>query len=349
MTRKTDRSQQPDDTIVTVGPVRFGADPFPVIAGPCTIESADQLRTIASAVADAGANVLRGGTTADGSSPYGYRGLGPDGIKMLVEAGKEHGLPVVTQVTEPDDVELVAEHVDLLELAASNMQNFELLRVVGQSNRPVLVKRAPSATIDEWLWAAEYVLAEGNTQVVLCERGIRTFGERATLDLASVATVKERSHLPVLVFPSHAVGSRSHVARLSLAALGVGADGLVVEVHPDPDHAVGNPGMQVDLGEFTDLMASLGVHRLRTGIDAIDRSIVRLLAERTEISLAIGEVKARRGEPIRSLEREAELLDVIRREAATRNLDPAFAQGIFEAILEHSREEQKRMRSGDDS
>lgn len=346
MTRKAERNDTDANTVVAVGSVLFGEDPFPVIAGPCTIESVDQIDSVADVVAAEGASVLRGGTTPDSSSIYGFAGLGSAGVAMLVEAGRRVGLPTVTQVNEPADVAAVAHHVDLVEIAASNMQNFELLREVGQTDRPVLVKRAPSATVDEWLWAAEYVLAEGNDRVILCERGIRTFGgAAATLDLGAVTVVKERSHLPVLVFPSHAVESGKHVANLALAALGVGADGLVVEVHPSPAAARSNPGGHIDLGEFRDLMASLGVHRLRTGIDTIDRQIVELLAERARLALAIGEVKAGRGEPIRSPEREAELLDIVRRHADAHGLDPAFAQAIFESILDHSRRAQQAQRN----
>lgn len=251
-------------------------------------------------------------------------------------------LPTVTQVHEPHDVENVAEKVDMLEVASGNMQNFELLRVLGATHKPVLLKRAPSATIDEWLWAAEYVLAEGNDQLVLCERGIRTFGEGPTLDLTSVAVLREKTHLPIIVLPSHAAGTRSRVAPLALAAQGVGAHGLAVEVHADPDSAYTNSEQLIDIAAFADLMNSLGVTLMRGDVDEIDRDIVMLLAERQRLAVEIGRIKLEKGMPLRSPEREAELLDVIRQAALEHHLDTDLVVQMFELVLEGSRAAQKR-------
>lgn len=344
MARKIDRTSD-HNTVVAVGPVMFGADHFPVIAGPCTIESEDQILAIAQAVAESGASALRGAAVLTGPSAYGFAGLGDAGIDLLVAAGKQVGLPVITQVNDLQQLEAWADKVDMVEIGSSNMQNFELLRMVGQSKVPVLVKRASSATIDEWLWAAEYVLAEGNDQVVLVERGIRTFGESPTLDLTSVAMVKERSHLPVLALPSHAVASRSLVSRLTLAAHGVGADGAIVEVHPDPDASLSNPENQIGFEAFAQLMHDLGVSRLRTGIDAIDHELVGLLAQRQRLALRIGAVKAETGAPVHSPDRETELLDRISTRASELGYSDEIVRKIYELILEASRRGQEDLRS----
>jgi chorismate mutase len=234
---------------------------------------------------------------------------------------------------------------DMIEIGAGNMQNFELLREVGQQERPVLLKRGPSATIDEWLWAAEYILAEGNDQVVLCERGIRTFADDDTLDISSVPIVKERTHLPVIVLPSHSAGSRARVVPLALAAQGVGADGLAVEVHPAPDQALVNSAGQLAASEFAQLMEALGINRMRKAIDLVDRDIVRMLSRRRDLALEIGRVKAERGMSVRSPAREAELVAVIRDEAALQKLDPEQVEAVFQVILAGSRAEQRRLRS----
>jgi 3-deoxy-7-phosphoheptulonate synthase len=345
MERKADRTRTEARTVVRVGDVRFGHDPFPVIAGPCVIETEDQIRQAAESVAAAGGSMLRGGTSVAGASPYGFRGLGSAALSMLRSAGDEVGLPVVTQVIEARNVDEAAEHADMLEVGAGNMQNFELLKAVGKQARPVLLKRGPSATIDEWLWAAEYVLAEGNDNVVLCERGIRTFADGDTLDISSVPVVKEMTHLPVIVLPSHSAGSRARIVPLALAAQGVGADGLAVEVHPDPEQARVNPEGQLDRAQFTGLMEALGINRMRKAVDLVDREIVRLLARRRDLALAIGKVKAGRGMPVRSPAREAELLAVIREEAELQDLDPEQVEAVFQLVLASSRTEQRRLRT----
>ena len=226
-------------TVVKVGGVRVGGGRPVVIGGPCVIEGRESLLEAARATKAAGADMLRGGAFKPRTSPYSFQGLGEEGLRYLAEAREATGLPVVTEVMEPDQVELVAHYADMLQIGARNMANFPLLRRVGQATRPVLLKRGFSATIEEWLMSAEYVMAHGNPNVVLCERGIRGFdpATRFTLDLTAVPLIKELSHLPIIVDPSHGTGRRSLVARMALAGLAAGADGLIIEVHPDPDRA----------------------------------------------------------------------------------------------------------------
>ncbi len=338
MERKAHRRIGTPPTIVEVGPVRIGHDLFPVVAGPCAVESEAQINTVAEAVAEAGASVLRAGAWKSSSSPYDFHGLGERAVDMLVAAGAAVGLPTVTQVLEASHVELAADSVDMLEIASGNMQDFELLRTAGRSGRPVLLRRGPSATLDEWLWAAEYLLAEGNDQVVLVERGIRTFGggDGDTLDIGAVPTLKETTHLPIMVDPSHTSGGAARVRPLALAAQGVGADGLIVEVHNQPEVAR-TSSSQLGVGAFEDLMTALGISRVRRHIDQIDRQIVRLLARRQDLSLQIGRVKRVRGMPVHIPEREQELLEIIREEALHLGIDVDHAVSLFELVLAESK------------
>src|SRR5437868_2238779 len=270
------RECKAERTVVEVGDVRIGADETVVIAGPCSVESRTQLLTTAHAVKRAGATMLRGGAYKPRTSPYDFQGLGLAALRLLAEARTETGLPVVTEVLDTEDVDTVAEYADMLRVGARNMQNFALLRRLARTPRPVLLKRGPSATIKEWLLAAEYLLAGGNAQVVLCERGIKSFETemRNTLDLAAVARVRELSHLPVIVDPSHATGRRSLVPAAAKAALGVGADGLIIEVHPDPDRALSDGPQSLDLAGFARMMQSLHepLRRIARAADAPARS-----------------------------------------------------------------------------
>ncbi|HXU44174.1 MAG TPA: 3-deoxy-7-phosphoheptulonate synthase [Thermoanaerobaculia bacterium] len=254
-----DRRTKAEDTVVRVGSVTIGGGEPVLIAGPCSVESEEMLLEVARAVAAAGADMLRGGAFKPRTSPYDFQGLGVKGLKILAEARRDTGLPVVTEVMSWEEVPLIARYADMLQIGARNMQNFALLRAAGRSGKPVLLKRGGGATIDEWLHAAEYVLAHGNDQVVLCERGIRTFerATRHTLDLNAVAIVRERTHLPVLVDPSHAAGVRSIVPALALAGLAAGAQGIMVEVHPDPDHALSDGAQSLRPDEFADLAARI--------------------------------------------------------------------------------------------
>jgi 3-deoxy-7-phosphoheptulonate synthase len=225
---------------------------FTLIAGPCSVESRDQLLTTADVVAAAGATMLRGGAYKPRTSPHSFQGLGRTGLALLAEARAQTGLPVVTELTDVREIDAVLEVADVIQIGARNMQNYALLTAVGRSGRPALLKRGPAATVDELLLAAEYILCEGNEHVTLCERGIRTFerSTRYTLDLSAVPVLKERTHLPVIVDPSHAAGRRELVKPLSLAAVAAGADGLIVEVHPHPAEALSDGPQQLSTAEF---------------------------------------------------------------------------------------------------
>ncbi len=347
MERQATRQGRSQRTVVEVGETRFGHDPFPVIAGPCAVESEEQINTVAEWVADNGASVLRAAAYRQGNSPYFFQGLKLEGAKLLAAAGRRVDLPVAMPIMEERDLEEAGDLVDLLEIHHGSMQNFELLRVAGRFQKPVMLRRGPSATLDELLWAVEYLMAEGNDQVILVERGIRTFGagHRDTLDITAVPQLKETSHLPVLVDPSHASGGAERVPPLALAAQGVGSDGLIVEVHPHPENAKTEGPRQLDLTEFAELTVQLGISRLRSRIDLVDREIVRLLARRQKLALEIGRAKADRGWSVKSPNREAEMLEMVRKEAMLRDLDPDRMESLFNVVLEGSRQAQKEMRS----
>ena len=234
------REFRPADTVITVRDTKVGGGHFALIAGPCSVETPDQVLTAARAVKAAGGAMLRGGAFKPRTSPYAFQGLGVDGLKMMAAARDETGLPIVTEVMDPRDLDIVAGYADVLQVGARNMQNFLLLAELGKLNKPVLLKRGPSATIEELLMAAEYIVKEGNRDVILCERGIRTFetATRNTLDIAAVPIIKLASHLPILVDPSHATGRLDLVLPLSLSAVAAGADGVIVETHPNPEHAL---------------------------------------------------------------------------------------------------------------
>jgi 3-deoxy-7-phosphoheptulonate synthase len=254
-----DRRQHPEGTIVKVGQVEIGGSRPVIIAGPCSVESEEMILETAVAVAAAGADMLRGGAFKPRTSPYDFQGLGVKGLKYLAEARERTGLPVVTEVMSWEEVPLVARYADMLQIGARNMQNFALLRAAGRSLKPILLKRGGGGTIEEWLHAAEYILSHGNPNVVMCERGIRTFerATRHTLDLNAVALVRERSHLPVIADPSHAAGARNIVPALTLASLAAGAQGVIVEVHPDPDQALSDGAQSLDFPGFAKLAAQI--------------------------------------------------------------------------------------------
>jgi 3-deoxy-7-phosphoheptulonate synthase len=253
------REFHPKDTIVEVDGVTIGGDEVVVMAGPCAVESEEQVFATARAVKEAGAKILRGGAFKPRTSPYQFRGLGENGLKLLAAAGKENHMPVITEVMAPHDVELVAKYVDILQIGARNMQNFVLLDEVGKVKKPVLLKRGLSSTIEEWLLAAEYILAQGNEQVILCERGIRTFETytRNTLDISAIPIIEKVSHLPVVADPSHGTGKWYLVIPLALAAVAAGADGLLIEVHPNPDSALADGPQSLTFENFRLLMSQL--------------------------------------------------------------------------------------------
>ncbi len=253
------REFHPQNTIVKVNNLAIGSDEIIIMAGPCAVESEDQLLVTAQAVKAAGAHILRGGAFKPSTSPYHFRGLGEEGLKLLARAREETGLPVITEVMTPTDVELVASYADILQIGARNMQNFTLLDEVGKINKPVMLKRGLSSTIQEWLLAAEYILTQGNEQVVLCERGIRTFETytRNTMDISAIPIIKKVSHLPIIADPSHGTGKWYLVAPLALAALAAGADGLMIEVHPNPDLALKDGAQSLTFDNFQRLTFQL--------------------------------------------------------------------------------------------
>jgi 3-deoxy-7-phosphoheptulonate synthase len=255
------RAFKPEGTIVSVGDVRVGGDEVIVMAGPCSAESDGQVNAVAAAVKKAGAKILRGGAFKPRSSPYSFQGLGEEGLRMLKAAANQHDLKLVSEVMDISQIDLVDRYADIFQLGARNMQNFTLLRELGRARKPVLLKRGISATIEEWLLSAEYILAGGNTQVILCERGIRTFESytRNTLDISAIPVVKKRSHLPIIADPSHGTGRRDKVAPMARAAVAAGADGLIIEVHCDPDHALSDGAQSLFPQQFDRLMAELRI------------------------------------------------------------------------------------------
>jgi len=253
------RETQTEDTIVSVGNVKIGGSQLVVIAGPCAVESKDQIMETAAQVRESGAVILRGGVYKSRTSPYAFQGLGMKGLEFLKAAGEANGMPVVTEAVSPELAVQMMDLTDMFQIGARNMQNIELLKKVGVLGKPVILKRGPSATIEEWLLSAEYMLAAGTKDIILCERGIRTFetNTRYTLDISAVPVVKELSHLPVIVDPSHAVGFRDKVSAAGLAAVAAGADGLSVEVHPQPDKALSDGAQSLYPEQFNKLMRDI--------------------------------------------------------------------------------------------
>ena len=253
------REFQPQDTVIKVDDVTIGGEVLVVMAGPCAVETEEQLLEAARAVKAAGATILRGGAFKPSTSPYSFRGLGKKGLELLAQASKETGMPVITEVMTPQDVELVSRYADILQVGTRNMQNFILLDEVGKTQKPVMLKRGMSATIQEWLLSAEYILVQGNRQVMLCERGIRTFETytRNTMDISAIPIIKKLSHLPIIADPSHGTGKWHLVTPLSLAAVAAGADGLMIEVHPSPDQALKDGAQSLTFDNFQQLMAQV--------------------------------------------------------------------------------------------
>ena len=264
------RTFKREDTVITIGDVRIGGDEVIVIGGPCSAETEEQVQSTAAAVKRAGAKVLRGGAFKPRSSPYSFQGLGEEGLRLLKSAADRHNLKLITEVMDISQLELIERYADILQVGARNMQNFTLLRELGHSKTPVMLKRGLSATIEEWLMSAEYILAGGNMNVMLCERGIRTFESytRNTLDISAIPVVQKLSHLPIIVDQSHGTGKRDKVAPMARAAVAAGADGLIIEVHCDPDHALSDGAQSMFPAQFDRLMAEL-----RIIAPAIGRSI----------------------------------------------------------------------------
>ncbi len=265
------REFNPDNTAFPIGPNTVGGKELVIMAGPCSVESRSQIIETAHAVKEAGAHILRGGAFKPRSSPYSFQGLGEEGLKYMAEAREETGLPIITEVMEPAQVPLICEYADILQIGARNMQNYALLHAVGKSQHPVLLKRGMSSLIEEWLMCAEYILSHGNTRVMLCERGIRTFEKytRNTFDINAIAVAKQMSHLPVIADPSHATGKWEYVASAAKAAVAAGADGLIIEVHPRPDEAMSDGIQSLKPEKFAAL-----VREMRRVAEAVDREIL---------------------------------------------------------------------------
>lgn len=363
------REHHPDRTRVKVRDVVIGGGaPVAVMAGPCAVESREQLTATARWVKREGATILRGGAFKPRSSPYAFQGLEVEGLKLLADVRDEVGLPIVTEVTNPADVPVFEEYVDMLQVGARNMQNFVLLKAVGRSRLPVLLKRGLSATIEEWLMAAEYVLAAGNPNVVMCERGIRSYdpSTRNTLDLAAVPVLRERTHLPVIVDPSHATGHRSLVRPMAVAGAAAGADGLIIEVHPDPPKARSDSEQSLSFPEFGDLMDDLrrfeylrqpsaasiapgaqapvivpgDLERLRARIDDVDARMAALLEERAELAVAVQQTRSD-GDHGHDVSRERALLQRAM-SAEGGLLLPEEREQVFGAIIRVARSAQRR-------
>lgn len=359
------RAVRPSGTVVRVGALEIGGVEFVVAAGPCAVEDAAQMHEAADAVARAGARLLRGGAYKPRTSPYAFQGLGEEGLCLLAEAGRAAGLPTVTEVIAAEDVPLVARYADVLQVGARNVQNFALLKALGTAGKPVLLKRGMSTTIDELLMAAEYIVGHGNPNVILCERGIRTFenATRNTLDLNAVAVLKLRTHLPVIVDPSHGTGRRELIAPLAKAAAAVGADGLIVEVHPWPERALSDGAQSLTPDAFASLMreiaghlavegrslgsapapdvASSAISAYRDRIDEIDAALIDLLNRRAHMAAHIGRVKGATGVAVYCPTRER---DVLERVSALANgpLGPDAVARLFSAIMTETRAIQTR-------
>jgi len=253
------RETKPEPTIIEVNGIKIGSDQLAIFAGPCSVESEDQMEKVATDLEKVGVKLLRGGAFKPRTGPYAFQGLGEEGLKILEKTAKRHGMATCTEVLDPRDVELVEKHADILQIGARNMQNFTLLKEVGHTKKPVFLKRGMSATVEEWLLAAEYILAGGNPNVILCERGIRTFEQyvRNTLPIATVPRVKELSHLPIIVDPSHGVGKKRLIPAMCKAAIAAGADGLMIEVHPNPSEALSDGGQSLVPEQFAELLEDI--------------------------------------------------------------------------------------------
>lgn len=334
----------------------FGSGRPVVIAGPCSVESEEQIMSTAQAVKAAGATLLRGGAFKPRTSPRSFQGLGAEGLRLLARAGRTTGLPVVTEVMDTADIDLVAESAAVLQIGSRNMQNFALLKQVGRCGKPVMLKRGLSATIQEWLGAAEYITAAGNDQVILCERGIRTFETytRNTLDLSGAVAAGSLSGFPVVVDPSHAAGRRDLIPALSRAALAAGVDGLMVEVHPNPAEALSDADQQLDFAGFRALMGELGllppdalgtVADCRAEIDRTDDQLMALLARRLRIAQRVGHLKQQAGLAPLQPEREDALLQRLAAMAPS-PVDPREVQEVWRSIIAMCRQVQV-MEQGD--
>jgi 3-deoxy-7-phosphoheptulonate synthase len=340
---KSHRRPGVETTVVAAADVRFGDGAFPVLAGPAAVESEEQIMASAFAVSNAGGLVLRSATYLPDDIAGPVTPLAEEGLWLLEHASGATGLATSTFVFESGQVDPAAEHVDILEIGPSRMGDQGLLSAVGMTGLPVIVHRGATATVDEWLTAADAVLS-GGAPVILCERGSDGFDPRTsgTVDISAVAVVQRLSHLPILVNPAPTVGSLELIGPLALAARVAGADGLMIAVHPDPEAAGFRSGGHLDFDGFAILMESLGIPSLRDEIDRVDRELLKLIARRLNSSVGIGQIKASRGLPMESPSREAELIDEARVDAEAIGLDPDYIEDIMRVVLKHSKAAQQK-------
>ncbi|ODA40356.1 bifunctional 3-deoxy-7-phosphoheptulonate synthase/chorismate mutase [Desulfosporosinus sp. BG] len=341
---------------IEVKGVTVGGKEIILMGGPCAVESSIQMKQSAETVKKAGGRILRGGVFKPRTSPYSFQGLGREGLNYLVQAAREQDLLCVTEVIDAQSLELVVDQIDIIQIGARNMQNFELLKMVGKINKPIILKRGLSATIEEWLLAAEYILSAGNPNVILCERGIRTYepSTRNTLDLSAVGVAKELSHLPVIVDPSHAAGRRDLISSLSKAAIAAGADGLLIEMHPNPAEATSDGPQSLYPEQFVQLARELGIvagsvnrvfasggqgdgetlESLRSQIDCIDQTIIERLAVRMQVVRKVGDQK--RLDRVKDTSREKEIIQRLVSLGTELQLSPDLVKKIYAFIFEFS-------------
>lgn len=353
---------------IEINGVTLGGKEIILIGGPCAVESSIQMIQSAETVKKAGGKILRGGVFKPRTSPYSFQGLGREGLNYLVQAAREQDLLCVTEVIDAPSLELVVDQIDIIQIGARNMQNFELLKMAGKINKPIILKRGLSATIEEWLLAAEYILSSGNPRVILCERGIRTYepSTRNTLDLSAVGVAKELSHLPVIVDPSHAAGRRDLIASLSKAAIASGADGLLIEMHPNPAEAVSDGPQSLHPEQFIQLAGELDVvaeavnrifvsgckeneetlKSLRKQIDGIDQVIIERLAARMKIVRKVGDQK--RLDRVKDTNREKEILQRLVSLASELELSPDLVKKIYPLIFESAVQSQIKNKLAND-
>ncbi len=343
-----------EKTVIDVKGTVFGGREIILMAGPCAVESRQQVWQAASEVKNAGGKVLRGGVFKPRSSPYSFQGLGPIGLDYLVEAAREHDLLCVSEAIDEASMELIAAKADIIQIGARNMQNFSLLKLAGRLDKPVLLKRGLAGTVEEWLLAAEYIMAAGNPRVILCERGIRTFetSTRSTLDLSAIAVVRELSHLPVIVDPSHAAGRRELVPALSKAAIGAGADGLLIEMHPEPEAARCDGIQSLRPGELQRLARDLAplaaalartypgpaaeaesLESLRGQIDQVDRQIVAMIADRLELVKRVANHK--QVDKVRDGAREKEILERLMAYASELGCSEEMVKDVYGVMFDY--------------
>ncbi len=354
------REYKPVSTVVNVNNVKIGGKFFAIAAGPCAIESPEQYIETAKIVKKAGANIIRGSVFKPRTSPYSFQGLGREGLKLIKDLGEDLDIATVTEVMDPRDIKITANHVDIIQIGARNMQNYDLLKEASKSDVPIILKRGLSATIDEWLYAAEYLMVEGNENIILCERGIRTFSTttRNTLDLSIIPLLKMRTHLPIIVDPSHATGNRDLIAPVSKAAIVSNADGILIEVHYNPDAAKCDGAQSLPPEMFFELIeqikpilelekklvtgTTMNLEEVRRRINYVDEDIIDLIANRINLVPALIEIKSKNAIPVYQPERERQLSEKYLRLAKENDISPELIQKIFNLIITEMRSLQKQ-------